>query len=182
VVDQANGFLSPWLRSKRIEMASPYLQGRILDYGCGVGELAKFCQPNAYVGVDIDKESINTASARYPDFTFKREISESEKFDTIVSLAVIEHVPDPGAFLKKFRMMLKPNGSIVITTPHPRFEEIHTLGAKLGLFSSEAHEEHDQLIDLTLMQQLANLAGAHITVYKRFLIGANQLFILKSTE
>ena len=36
------GLLSPMLRHMRIEKAKPYLNGKVLDIGCGSGALAKF--------------------------------------------------------------------------------------------------------------------------------------------
>lgn len=179
MAEQVTGLLSPWLREKRINISRPYIKGRVLDYGCGVGMLAEFCLPNAYLGVDFDKESIQTAKTRYPNFRFDLDVSEAEKFDTIISLAVIEHVSNPASLLKKFRVMLKPDGFIVLTTPHPTFEWLHTIGAKVGLFSSEANEEHEELIDSTIMQEFSALVGLRIVEYKKILFGANQLFVLR---
>ena len=34
------GILSPYLRRKRIQAATPYLKGGVLDVGCGGGVLA----------------------------------------------------------------------------------------------------------------------------------------------
>ncbi len=59
--DQITGFLSPWLRERRLKMVRSYVQGRVLDYGCGVGVLTEMCKPDFYLGVDIDKESIGIA-------------------------------------------------------------------------------------------------------------------------
>jgi len=44
MADQADGFLSPFLRKKRIEMALPFIKGRVIDIGCGVGKLAIICR------------------------------------------------------------------------------------------------------------------------------------------
>ena len=44
------------------------------------------------------------------------------RFDTIVSLAVIEHAPDPKGFLMELAGRLEKGGRIVLTTPHPLSE------------------------------------------------------------
>lgn len=178
--DQATGLLSPWLREKRLKMAGPYLKGRVLDYGCGVGALAPMCKPDAYLGIDVDRTMLEIARRKHPQFNFVSEVSEAEKFDTITALAVIEHVPDPVALLRKFKRMLKPKGHIVLTTPHPSSEWLHTLGAKIGLFSREASEEHQQLINYEHMQELGAKSGLVLEKNRRFLFGANQLFVLRS--
>jgi len=103
MADQASGLLSSWLRKKRIEIAHPYIRGRILDYGCGVGVLAEICESDSYLGVDIDEKSITIALKNYPPFRFKTYVPETEDFDTIVLLAVIEHISDPVSLLKQFK-------------------------------------------------------------------------------
>lgn len=178
--DQANALLSNFLRRKRIEKVHPYLKGKILDFGCGVGELTKICKPENYLGVDIDPISIGIAREKHPQFNFALSIPDMEKFDTIVLLAVIEHIKDPILLLKKFKEFLTPTGYIVLTTPNPCFYTFYKFGAMLGIFSKEANEDHELLINLRTMKELANKSALSITTYKKFLFGANQLFILKS--
>ena len=36
----AEGLFSPFLRSRRLKAACPYIKGRVLDVGCGTGALA----------------------------------------------------------------------------------------------------------------------------------------------
>ena len=174
----AEGLLSPWLRRKRIAAARPYLHGRVLDYGCGAGELACVCSPDQYYGMDIDSEVIALAKSRYPDYRFERDVPSDEQFDTIVALAVIEHIADPGALLIMFRRLMTPAASIVITTPHPSVDRVHTLGAKVGLFSVHANEEHEELINLRRMREITETAGLRIEKTRRFLLRANQLFVI----
>jgi len=176
--DQITGFFSPWLRERRIKRAYPYIRGAVLDYGCGVGTLAELCSGHSYLGVDIDEESITIANRAHPQFRFQQELPETEKFDTIIALAVIEHVADPAALLRKFKLMLKPDGHIVLTTPHPFFRKVHDCGSKIGLFSPDS-DEHKQFIDRRLMREMVAQAGLSIKIYRRFLLGANQLFVLK---
>jgi 2-polyprenyl-3-methyl-5-hydroxy-6-metoxy-1,4-benzoquinol methylase len=176
--DQITGFLSPWLRDRRLKMVRPYVQGRVLDYGCGVGVLAEMCKPDFYLGVDIDKESIGIAKRTYPHFRFEYEVPEAGNFDTIVGLAVIEHLSNPVALLEKFKLILEPEGCVVLTTPHPLFRGLHDFGSKIGLFSPD-NDEHEQFIDYRLMEEIATRAGLVIKEYKRFLLGANQLFVLR---
>lgn len=179
MANQVSGLLSPWLRRRRLRAAAPFLRGRVLDYGCGVGVLAGCCLPQAYVGVDIDEESLSLAKQQYPRYRFEKEIPEGETFDTVVALAVIEHLPMPAMFLQRCAHVLNPGGHVVLTTPHPAGDRLHLWGAKMGLFSASAHEEHEMLIDHVMMQELAAPANLMIQTYRRFLFGVNQLFILR---
>jgi 2-polyprenyl-3-methyl-5-hydroxy-6-metoxy-1,4-benzoquinol methylase len=181
VADQgAEGLLSPYLRRMRVQAARPYLTGRVLDIGCGSGALAALVAAEDYLGVDRDPSVLAIARERFPRHRFTTALpSPEQKFDTVVSLAVIEHVHDPGAFLGNAARHLKAHrhARIVITTPHPKLEWLHELGASLGLFSRHASEEHESLLDRAALGTHAARARLRLTDYRRFLLGANQLAV-----
>ncbi|MEO1084230.1 MAG: methyltransferase domain-containing protein, partial [Acidobacteriota bacterium] len=94
MADQITGFLSPFLRSRRLAAALPWLrEGRVLDVGCGVGKLAQSIAPDRYVGVDLDSESIEMARLSCPGHTFLTwddfEASDLHDFKHVAALAVI---------------------------------------------------------------------------------------------
>jgi 2-polyprenyl-3-methyl-5-hydroxy-6-metoxy-1,4-benzoquinol methylase len=161
-----------------MRVAQDFLRGRVLDFGCNDGALLAYCPRDGYVGLDIAENGLARARAAHPGVRFVAELGPEEKFETVAALAMIEHVPDPAALLARFAALLAPGGRIVLTTPHPRMEWAHTVGARLRVFSSEAHDEHEELLDRPRMQVLAEAAGLRIELYKRFLFGANQLFVL----
>lgn len=179
MADQLTGLLSPFLRHRRIAAAKPCLRGRVLDFGCGVGSLCDFVPASRYLGVDRDAPSIEAARSLHPQHRFEvvEDISElgDERFDTIVSLAVIEHLPEPANWLKAAAALLESGGCIVLTTPHPNYEWIHALGARVRMFSAEAEEEHETLLDEQTLGSLGSEAGLRMTRYQRFLLGANQI-------
>lgn len=177
-LDDNAGLLTGFLAAQRYKVARPHLRGKVLDFGCANGLLTQWCKPDAYLGVDIDAASIDIARRERPGFRFETELPAGEQFDTIVALALIEHVKDPSGLLATLRPLLSSAGAMVITTPHPRMEWAHTVGAKVHLFSHEAHEEHEDLINLELMKKVAADAGLAVTHYQRFLFGANQLFLI----
>ena len=182
----AEGILSPFLRKKRFQAAKKYLKGRVLDVGCGSGGLSRFVNADSYHGVEKDEESLAIAKKQHPNIIFSRNIGEIDGFfDTVVSLAVIEHVPSPSQFLLELSQMLKDeNGRIVVTTPHPSVDWVHGLGASIGLFSKHANDEHEDLLNQETLRQAGDQAGLQMVVYERFLLGANQLavFSRKSVE
>jgi len=173
------GVASPLLSRWRMRAARPFLRGRVLDYGCNTGALAQLCRPDAYLGVDINESSLDIARAEHPRYEFDIKVSEHERFDTIAALALIEHVSAPGELLARWAAMLAPGGAIVLTTPHPSFERVHTVGAKLRVFSSHAHDEHEELLDAWRLHELADAAGLELQTYRRFMLGANQLAVLR---
>jgi SAM-dependent methyltransferase len=173
------GLLSPLLRARRIRAALPFLRGRVLDFGCGAGALAAWVEPGRYFGVDRDPDALQQARRLFPLHQFSAALPGSGTFDSIAALAVIEHLPAPEEWLAAMRRLLAPSGSLVITTPHPAFRRIHEAGARAGVFSREAAAEHETLFGRAALLRLAAAAGFQMVLYRRFLLGANQLAIFE---
>jgi len=183
MADQGSeGLLSPFLRRARMNAARPYLSGRILDVGCGSGNLAAWVSPENYRGVEMDDASLERATTGFPSHSFTRDMpSQDEKFDSIVALAVVEHVRDPAPFLQGLAGHLADGAEakIIITTPHPSMNCIHKLGAELSVFSKHASEEHQELLNKPALRKYGEDAGLDLIHYHRFLLGANQLVLFK---
>jgi 2-polyprenyl-3-methyl-5-hydroxy-6-metoxy-1,4-benzoquinol methylase len=176
---QYTGLLSPFLRSRRIAAARPYLTGRVLDVGCADGPLAEVVPPDRYVGVELDPRALGEARAKHPAHRFEAsgDLPASERFDTVVALAVLEHVPRPVAWLEQWGSHLSPGGQIVLTTPHAAWEPLHGLAAKLRLTSPEAQEEHETTFDRESLTSALAEAGLRVVTYRRFLARMNQLVV-----
>jgi SAM-dependent methyltransferase len=183
MVDQASeGLLSPYLRRRRIAAVMPYLRGRVLDVGCGTGSLARLVEPKLYMGVDRDAWSIAKAQASFPKHDFNGHMpAADEKFDTVIALAVIEHVSNPAEFLQNLasHLVASTDARIVCTTPHPSVDWLHDTGAAIGLFSKHASDEHEDLLDFSHLKTAGLEAGLNLLKYRRFLVGANQLAVFQ---
>ncbi len=59
---------------------------------------------------------------------------------------------------------------------------VHDIGAKLGLFSSHANEEHQDLLNRKRLVQVGLEAGLALTVYVPFLLGGNQLAVYRKQD
>lgn len=176
----AEGLLSPFLQRRRCNAAKPFLIGKVLDVGCGNGALAKEVSEDRYLGVDTDPVSIKIALSENPLHRFQKTLpGDHHTFDTVIALAVIEHVKSPSEFLIECSKYLKPGKSarIVITTPHPSIEKLHYFGSRIGLFSRHANEEHEELLNYQTLVSAGNCAGLSVSFYKRFLFGGNQIAV-----
>jgi 2-polyprenyl-3-methyl-5-hydroxy-6-metoxy-1,4-benzoquinol methylase len=187
MADQGSeGVLSPFLRRRRLTVALPFLSGKILDVGCGAGELARHVSPSCYVGMDLDEASLSMARRHHPHHVFVRELPSAVPggFETIVALAVIEHVKHPAEFVRRLARLLAPSpqAAVVLTTPHPLFAWVHATGARLGLFSRQAHEEHEAMLGRRQLEALCAECGMTVAVYRKFLGGANQLAVIKRSR
>lgn len=116
------------LHLERYGFAAEQARGpRLLDIasGCGYGTaLMARQQPDiSCTGVDVDPLAVDYAQKTYfganlqflvgNGMTWKAE----EKFNTIVSLETIEHLPDPNNFVQSLTTMLAPGGIIVASVP-----------------------------------------------------------------
>lgn len=182
--DQYGGLLSPFLRRKRLAVATPHLRGRVLDVGCHDGALAEAIPAERYLGIDVDRDSVARAQAAHPRHRFCHvsELGADERFDTIAALAVIEHVDEPTVWLKDLGGRLNDGGRFVITTPHARWEWIHGALSKLRITSHEASEEHETIFDQNSLRELFASAGYRIERYQRFLLRMNQLAVASRAD
>ncbi len=180
------GLLSPFLQRRRLAAALPFVRGRILDVGCGSGALASFVPAKDYAGVDVDGVALALARTRHPRHVFLRRLPPvgSDAFDTVVALAVIEHVDDIGGFLSELaaRLSAEPGASIVVTTPWPALRPLHAVGAALGVFSRSARDEHKVMIGRQALAEYCAGSGLRIVAFRRFLLGVNQLAVLRRTR
>ena len=173
------GVFSPFLQRARIAASRPHLTGHILDIGCGNGAIAAYVRPHLYLGIDRDQDALAAAKASFPAHRFEATLPTDSAFDTVLALAVIEHLKHPRAALDSWSALLADRGRIVLTTPHRSFRIAHDAGSRLGLFSREAADEHEEMFDRELLSAIAEESGLRVVHYRRFLGGANQLFLLQ---
>jgi len=107
----------------------------------------------------------------------QKEFAIPGQFDTILMMAVIEHLADPGRLLCQLPHYLKPEGKLIITTPSPLGDKVHQVGARFGVFSIDAMREHKIIFDYRTLRAYLEPNGLQITHYRHFLLGGNQLFV-----
>lgn len=184
---EVGGMFSPFLARWRYSKAASYINkigGRVLDVGCGSGGLREYLVNDCtYYGVDV----LDLGERNFPFSTFDLN-SDSEllfdkkqvTFDWIVMLAIVEHIDNPVEAIMHLKRFLEPGGKLLITTPHPRSRLLHDWGARVGLFSREASEEHTSFLDLSDFEGIARDTDLQLTTFERFMGELNQLVVLES--
>jgi SAM-dependent methyltransferase len=90
----------------------------VLEIGCGFGGLlAELSETGlSAVGIDIDDARVGYASAK----GFDARVADAQKlpfstgsFDTVISAAVLEHIPNIRAALREAHRVLTPDGAFV---------------------------------------------------------------------
>ena len=180
--------LTPFLQKQRFGIIQPYLAGDVLDLGCGLALVSEMLKPDQrYVGVEGPSSFLEWLHAHRPELSFYQRdldmqpLDLGQKFDTILMIAVIEHLEKPGFVLSQMPSHLKTDGRLVITTPSPAGDRIHQIGARLGLFSKEAMHEHETIFTRTSLNRLAEQNALELIQYRTFLLGGNQLFIFQAS-
>lgn len=162
-----------------------HIHGDILEIGCGLSEFIRTLPPNqVYVGVDSNKPLVEMLKAQFPTREFFCADVETEtlaladrRFDTLLLVAVCEHFASPEKVLSKLNPYLKQGGRVVLTTPTSLGHLGHRWGARLGIFSREAAEDHQSIIDRRALDDLFARAGLALEVYRRFQFGMNQFAV-----
>ncbi|OGU17396.1 MAG: hypothetical protein A2X61_15230 [Ignavibacteria bacterium GWB2_35_12] len=114
--------------TNRIELSYNWLPAGIdnlLDGGCSYGYGTRFIRAKSknVFGIDLNPKHIEIAEKRYKDIQFKccsleNTEFESQFFDAIVINDVLEHTHDKIQTLNEMNRILKPGGTIIISTPH----------------------------------------------------------------
>jgi SAM-dependent methyltransferase len=103
---------------------APKKGGKLLDVGCGFGFVPHFWESSGYgsaVGLEtslygkIGHEKLGVTI--HSNFYSEAAQIAGEKFDYVYSSEVIEHVPDPAAFIDEISAALAPDGILILTTP-----------------------------------------------------------------
>jgi len=118
------------LHLERYRFASSHLKGAaVLDMACGAGygaHLLAGAAPSSVTSitaVDIDAACITYARQRYshPLINYLQAdavtFDDGRRFDTIVSLETIEHLPQTETFLQHLHQLLNNNGHLICSVP-----------------------------------------------------------------
>ena len=93
---------------------------RVLEIGCGIGDLLAATRPACGVGIDFSPEAIALARGRHPELRFicssAEESSLDEKFDYIILSDLVNDLNDVQAVLERARRFSHERTRLVITT------------------------------------------------------------------
>lgn len=126
-----NNYLKDWCKS----LLPP--GKKVLDVGCGRGDVLNAVQPNEGVGIDVSQTMIDLASQEFPHLKFAKQSIEEfegdETFDAVLMINTLEYLYDIGEVLDSSFKALKDNGRIYITTANPIWSPIFSQASKMGL-------------------------------------------------
>lgn len=107
-----------------LEEVAPLARGRLLDVGCGNKPYEAIFTPfvTEYIGIEHEASYAQTHAASRtagPDMFYdgKRLPFEDGSFDTVLSVQVLEHTPDPQALMNDMARVIRPGGRLLLSAP-----------------------------------------------------------------
>lgn len=128
-----NNTIKDYLKTEYYQKIAPYLKGKeVLDVGCVDHDIDKAGGERLWnhyfikslskntLGIDIESDSIKKMQRLGYDVELKdaEKMKFKKKFDVVFAGELIEHLANPGLFLKSAKNTLKKEGIILLTTPN----------------------------------------------------------------
>lgn len=126
---------------------------RVLDIGCGAGDLGAYLRSEKachVVGMDYSADSLAVAADKL-DASIQIDLNTQrpdevidEQFDVIVMADILEHIYAPDAVLASADKLLKTDGKVLISIPNAAY-----LGALLSLYDDSWDYREEGILDRT---------------------------------
>jgi SAM-dependent methyltransferase len=166
---------SEWEKKKRYshEEHNRYLQFlvpnglRVLDLGCGSGDLLASLKPSYGVGIDFNRFLIDSAISKFPDLHFFIEDIENPQiinnlegpFDIILITDVIGELDDIQVFLEGLHQHCSTDTRLIITYHNPLWGPFVKIGEALGIKKPQVEQNW---LSTTDIQNIVGLAGFEV--------------------
>lgn len=150
---------------------------KVLDIGCGGGILAEaMAQKGAKVtGIDMAQQSLEVARMHLHESALKVDYQMStaeqfadenpQQFDVIACLEMLEHVPDPSSIVEAAARLLKPDGTIILSTLNRNAKSffLAIVGAEyiMNMLPKGTHE-YQKFLKPSELAQAARQAGLEV--------------------
>ena len=163
------------------DLLAPKKGERILDIGCGRGEIVQDCtRLGAYaVGIDYSQDAVQIAKKNNCRYILRAGATHlpfvNETFDKILLMEVIEHLDDDDidACLEEMKRVLKNNGYLVVTTPNSWNKTLfflvklfNLIGIKIKWMSRD-DPYHINLLNPIQLRRLLRKHGFRVTLFPR---------------
>jgi ubiquinone/menaquinone biosynthesis C-methylase UbiE len=112
-----------WYNHWLLSFIEPYLKGKILEVGAGIGNFTdEFIKYGKVTAIDINKSyikklKVKDVSAGLGNIEYAKYFFKDRKFNTIIALNVIEHINDDKKALRNIYKLLNKNGYYVMLVP-----------------------------------------------------------------
>lgn len=135
---------------------------KVLEFGCGTGDLIASLNPKKGIGYDISLGMIKVAKGKYKNnknllFTNNTNLLIHKPFDYIFMTDVVEHLENPEATFSGISKLMNKRSQLVITMANPIWEPILMLAEKLNLKMPEGPHKRISSEELKLIFKRSKL-------------------------
>lgn len=156
-------------QSDRRQRLVPYLHKKasLLDVGCSAGQFLYNVKDDVgkVAGVELDPAAAAHAASVCACEVFPGYLSQAgyakESFDIITAFQVLEHTPDPMAFIEELKEYLKPGGILCIEVPNldDALLSAYDASGYRAMFFRKAHLTYFSKDSLRWLMSAAELEG-----------------------
>lgn len=125
IIDKVYQLVKKYTLNKKLKLINSfdYSSKNLLDVGCGTGDFLSTCNLDGWnvVGVEPNDKAKKLASDKLnSNSKIVSDLFEinNEQFDVITLWHVLEHVPNLEEYIAKLKLLLKPNGTLIIAVPN----------------------------------------------------------------
>lgn len=136
---------------------------KVLEIGCGTGELLASLKPSVGVGVDLSGEMVKRATQKYPDLRFIQtdvhELEINDTFDIIILSDLVNDLWDVQDVFEGLRKVSTPRTRIILNM-YSRLWEIPLLAGQIFGLSTPLLPQNWLTVDDIV--NMLNLAGFEV--------------------
>ncbi len=165
----------------------PFVKPPVLEIGAGIGNLsALFIHKTPITLSDLENEFVNILKDKFNhekkvlvkkfDISISPDSSMIKKYNTVISVNVLEHIEDDLKALKNLKKTLKKKGKIILLVPAKK-KAYSKLDKELGHFKRYEKEELSQLLTLAGFKvekiHFFNMVGLLTWITRNYLTSQN---------
>jgi ubiquinone/menaquinone biosynthesis C-methylase UbiE len=134
---------------------------RVIELGCGVGDLLAALTPSYGIGVDFSAAMIDLARERHPELNFIQadihELNLTESFDVVILSDLLNDVWDVQTVLEKAAALATPQSRIILNSYSRLWEIPLWIAQHLGLANPVLQLNWLTVEDIINLESLADL-------------------------
>src|SRR6185369_4346056 len=132
---------------------------RVLEVGCGLGDLLAAVNPSRGVGVDFSPALLDLARKRHPQFEFAAgdalDFPTNETFDYILVSDLVNDLPDVQALLTRLREVSHSGTRLVVNFFNNLWRPVLALAEKIGAKAPTLPQNWLSSVDMKNLLHLA---------------------------
>jgi 2-polyprenyl-3-methyl-5-hydroxy-6-metoxy-1,4-benzoquinol methylase len=133
---------------------------RVLEIGCGTGDLLAAMKPAVGVGVDFSQEMIQQATQKYPELRFihadAHDLNLNTQFDVIILADLVNDLWDVQAVLKRIVPLTHPRTRLIMNTYSYMWAPLLAVAQRLGLKKPTLEQNWLTVEDITNLLSFAD--------------------------